>query len=322
MTEKTTLSGEEISALMSEAPGTSGGAGTTGAPRAFAFGSEAGRPMSALPALDRMGERMVRRLRAIVEPFVRAKPSVVAEPAVVRGYGDWQAEQAEFTSLSIYGFKPLKGAILLAIEPAFISRLVDARYGGTGDIAVERAREFTATEESLLARIAEMMIEALAEVWAEIVPAKPQLRARETNVGFAQLARGDEPVAIARFTITPWPGKTATVEFVYPVSALRSVEQELARSYDEAPAPASEWHDRLAAALGEVRFPARTVLARPELSFSELMQLQAGDVIPVTLPTLVPLLVEGRRIALGTIGEHDGRAALRIERMDTRRSAT
>src|SRR5690606_28266410 len=117
----------------------------------------------------------------------------------------------EFTSLSIYGFKPLKGAILLAIEPAFISRLVDARYGGTGDIAVERAREFTATEESLLARIAEMMIEALAEVWAEIVPAKPQLRARETNVGFAQLARGDEPVAIARFTITPWPGKTATV---------------------------------------------------------------------------------------------------------------
>lgn len=322
MTDKTTLSGEEISALMSEAPGASGGAGTAGGPRAFAFGGEGGRPMSALPVLDRMGERMVRRLRAIIEPFVRAKPGVAAEPAVVRGYGDWQAEQAEFTSLSIYNFKPLKGAILLAIEPAFISRLVDARYGGTGDIAAGQAREFTATEESLLARLAEMLIEALAEVWAEVVPVKAQLRARETNVGFAQLARADEQVAITRFILTPWPNKQAVIEFVYPVAALRSVEQELARSYDEQPAPAGEWHDRLTAALGEVRFPARTVLARPELSFSELMQLQAGDVIPVTLPALVPLLVEGRRIALGTIGEHDGRAALRIERMDNRRSAT
>ena len=320
MTDKATLSGEEISALMKEAPGVGGGAGAAGGSGAFAFGAGT-RPISALPVLDRMGERMVRRLRAIIEPFVRVKPTVSAEPAVIRAYGDWQAEQPEFTSLSIYSFKPLKGAILLSIEPAFISRLVDARYGGTGDIPVVRAREFTATEENMLARVAELVIGALAEVWAEVVPAKAELRARETNVGFAQLARGDEQVAVTRFTITPWPGRSSVIEFVYPVTALRSVERELARSYDEQPAPAGEWRERLAAALGEVRFPARTVLARPELRFSELMQLQPGDVIPVTLPTLVPLLVEGRKIALGTIGEHDGRAALRIEKMESRRSA-
>jgi flagellar motor switch protein FliM len=322
MTDKTTLSGEEISALMSEAPGASGGGSSAGGARAFPFGGEGGRPMSALPALDRMSERMAKKLRGLVEPFARAKPRVVAEPAYVRNYGDWQAEQAEFVSLSLYALKPLKGAILLAIEPAFISRLVDARYGGTGDIPPTRAREFTATEESLLARLSEQVIEALAAVWTEIVPVKPGLRARETNVAFAALVRPDEPVAVTRFTITPWPGKDAQIEIVYPVSALRSIEQELLRSHDDAPPPAGEWRDRLAAAVGEIRFPARTVLARPELTFSELMQLQVGDVIPVTLPSLVPLLVEGRRIAVGTIGEHDGRAALRVERMETRRSAS
>ena len=322
MTDKTTLSGEEISALMSEAPDASAGGTAAGGARAFAFGGEGGRPMSALPALDRIGERMVKKLRGVVEPFARVKPKVVAEPAYVRNYGDWQAEQAEFVSLSLYAFKPLKGAILLAIEPALISRLVDARYGGTGDIPANRAREFTATEESLLGRLAEQLIEALASVWSEIVPVKAALRARETNVGFAALVRPDEPVAVTRFTITPWPGKDAQVEIVYPVSALRSVEQEILRSHDDTPPPAGEWHDRLAAAVGEIRFPARTVLARPELSFSELMQLQVGDVIPVTLPSLVPLLVEGRKIAVGTIGEHDGRAALRVERIETRRSAS
>ena len=71
MSKNPTLSGEEISALMHElrdqeprggrAPGTA---------RPFAFGTEAARPMSALSALDRMNERMVRRtaMRRAGEP--------------------------------------------------------------------------------------------------------------------------------------------------------------------------------------------------------------------------------------------------------------
>jgi len=77
--------------------------------------------------------------------------------------------------------------------------------------------------------------------------------------------------------------------------------------------------ERLGTAVGEIRIEARTVLARPELSLSELMQLQAGDIIPVSLSKHVPLIVAGRRIALGTVGEHDGRAALKIDKMEQRR---
>src|SRR5687768_11928641 len=100
MSKKTTLSGEEISALMSgmrdQEPA---GGGVPGAARAFSFGNEAVRPMTALSALDRMNERMVRRVRELIEPLARAKPRVAAEPTTVRSFGDWQAEQPEFTSL-------------------------------------------------------------------------------------------------------------------------------------------------------------------------------------------------------------------------------
>jgi hypothetical protein len=34
----------------------------------------------------------------------------------------------------------------------------------------------------------------------------------------------------------------------------------------------------------------------------------------------VPLLVEGRTVAVGSIGEQDGKAALRIERIQNRRN--
>ncbi|MGQ0659384.1 flagellar motor switch protein FliM [Sphingosinicella sp.] len=300
-----------------------GPGGTNGSARPFPFGAEIGRPTPTLPAIDRLNERLARKLRSVIEPLARAKPKIAAAPTVIRNFGDWQAEQPEFTSLSLYSFKPMKGPILLKVESDFISRMVDAFYGGSGITATKRGKEFTATEESLLGRFAEALIGALAEAWAEIIPAKPALRARETNIGYVALAKPDEPVAVSQFTVQPWPGQTATIEFLYPLAGLRSVEAALAAKMpDEVGAKNAEWKARLDAALGEVRVEARTVLARPELQLSELMRLQTGDVIPVSLPHLVPLIVEGRRIAIGAVGEHDGRAALRIERIEQGRLAS
>jgi flagellar motor switch protein FliM len=225
MSQDQTLSGEEISALMSEArdSGSAGGGASAAAARAFSLGGDAGRTMAAIPALDRLNERMVKRLRAVIEPFARAKPRVETLPTEVRAFGDWRAEQSEFVSLSLYGFRPLKGAILLRIEPEFVSRLVVAFYGGNGTAPIRRAREFTATEEGLLGRLAEAVIGALAEVWQEVVPVRPLLKGRETNVGFADLAGADEAVAITRFDVAPWTGPGSGIEILYPVAALRPV---------------------------------------------------------------------------------------------------
>lgn len=324
MTNEPTLSGEEISALMSGAQGAEpDGSAPASAARPFPFGGDAGRPMAVLPAVDRLNERMVRRLRDLIETYARAKPNVAVEPTVVRSFGDWQAEQPEFVSLSLYGFKPMKGAMLVRIEPEFVSRLVDAYYGGAGAAPARRLREFTPTEESLAGKLADTLVAALGQVWSEVVPVQPQFRSRETHAGFAGLAKPEEAVAVSQFTISPWSGHTATIEIVYPVSGLRALEHMFtAKPTEEAGLPGGDWRRRMNAAVGEVRIQARTVLARPELALSELMQLRVGDVIPVSLPAHVPLIVEGRRFAIGTIGEHDGRAALKIEKVEQRRFAS
>jgi flagellar motor switch protein FliM len=318
MIEQPTLSGDEIAALMSELHDhPAKDEGTPATPRPFTFGSDAARPMNALPALDRLNERMSRRLRDVLEPFARGKPVLSAEPSTIRLYGDWKAEQPEFVSLSLYAFKPMKGTILLAVRPEFVSRLVDIFYGGSGALPTAVSHEFTGTEESLVARLADAVVGALASVWAEVIAVRPLLRSRETSVGFANLVRGDESVAVTRFAVRIGEGAPSEIQIVYPVSALRSIEHELmATSPEDVSARGEEWRERLAAALGQVRVRARTVLARPELSLAELMQLRPGDVIPISLPAQVPLLVEGRPFALGTIGEHDGRAALKIEKIE------
>jgi flagellar motor switch protein FliM len=286
--------------------------------RAFSFGSEAFRPMSALPALDRLSERMARRVRDVIGPFARFKPRVANQPVAIRRFESWIADQPEFTSLNTYRVRPLKGGVLIAIEPQFVTRLVDTFYGGSGTTAVARAYEFTATEEQLAVRLADAVIGALTDVWSEVIAVQSQITSRETNTSYASLVRREDPVAIASFSITLASGDATRIDILYPVAALRAVESELsAKIIDDGGVARGEWRDRLGSALSQVRIQTRSVLGRPNMQISELLKLAPGDFIPMSMPKTVPLIVAGKVFAHGTIGEQDGRTAIKIVKINS-----
>ena len=312
------LSGEEVSALVNELgehEAAAEGRGS-GSPQTVVLGSDAMRPMASVPAFNRMSDRIARKLRQVVEPFSRTKPMVTAEPVAVRRFEAWQQEQPDFLSLSIYRFRPLRGGALIAVDATLISSLVDSFYGGTGAPPARRGAEFTGVEERLISRLTDGIIATLTKVWGDIIPAEFQLTIRETNAALAALVEGNESVVIARFRVSTAADTTSTIDILYPAGSLRAIETELsAKAFDENGLADGEWRQRMIAALREVRLDARSVLARPELSWAELLKLQPGDVIPISFPSNVPLLVAGREIALGKIGDQDGRAALKIESM-------
>jgi flagellar motor switch protein FliM len=287
--------------------------------QAFNFATESFRPTAALPALDRLSERMARRVRDVVEPFARLKPRVSPSPVAIRRFESWRTEKPEFTSLHHYRFRPLKGGLLLAIDPEFISWLVDAFYGGNGAVQPKKAAEFTPTEERLLVRVVEALSTALSEVWSDVMPVSLQLTSRETNTAYATLVHGDDPVAISRYTVSTGAFPPTAIDVVYAVSSLRAVESELAaKMLDDGDLIGTEWRERLVAALGNVRVRARSVLARPTMKLPDLMRLAPGDIIPIDVPTLIPLTVEGRIVAQGTIGAVGPRAALKIHNVTER----
>lgn len=285
----------------------------------FKLGVASSAPMSALPALDRMNERLARRIRSTVEPIARVKLKVASQPVQTLPFNEWQALNSDFCSLSVMSFLPLNATVGLMMQPMLIARLVDTYYGGSGNIPAVSAKEFTPSEEKMVGKLVEALIGSLEEVWSEIVPANFRLRTRESNISFANFARPDEPIAIASFLLEFNAGPPEKIDLIYPIATLRQVERDLSSANkDERAANNNEWHRRLNLALREVRMRARTVLARPELNMSELMQLSPGDIIPLNLSGMVPLIVQNREIALGTIGEHNGRAALKIEIMNSK----
>jgi flagellar motor switch protein FliM len=315
MSSASALTGEEVAALIDGIA--EHDAAHDKGPRSFTFGADASRPLAAIPALDRMNERAARALKARIEPISRLKPRVTAEPVAVRRFDAWKAEQPEFTSVGLYRFRPLKGGLLVAIAPELVGRLVDAFYGGPGIHSERVVKEFTPTEERLLTRLSEAVTETLVELWSEVMPVKAILTSRETSTGHAALVAADEPVAVARFSVALGTGRPCRIDILYPVAALRAIEGQLsAKVHDDSGMSGAEWRERIGEALAEVRIQARSVLARPTMSVSDLLGLKAGDVIPISVPALVPLLVSGRQIALGKIGEQDGRAALQIEKIE------
>jgi len=283
----------------------------------YALGQRKERPAANLAHLDRMNERIARRLRDVIEPIAQTRAKVDAIPLETRRFDEWQQNQADYVSLSLFRVRPVKGMMMVVVEPTFITNMVDAFYGGTGNGLATKSGEFTPSEQRLQKRLVDAITAVLTKCWAETFPLEFDFSTHETNVDFANMVRPDETIAIQSFTIKTGMSRSTKIEILYPLAVLQPIEDQIAaRAQAGALGDDVDWKNKLLGALDNVALPVRSVLARPEMTVAQLLDLKPGDVIPITLSQTVPLLVGNRRFAEGTIGEQDGRAAMMIENLN------
>jgi flagellar motor switch protein FliM len=274
----------------------------------YAFGRGESQTPQLLSGLDRLGEKLGRRLRALFEPISGVRPHIAMLDAQVLDFGQWSAQVPTFSSIGVYRIAPLKGQMLLRMDAAMISTLVDCFYGGLGNRPLPARGEFSRISEGVIAR--------LSEGWTDILPLEIGLVIRETGIGFASAAQPGEQMVLQRFMLSIARDQEWPIDLLYPLSSLRAVEPLMGTK-----APVDEervdpvWQARIANRMRDIRLPARTVLARPNLSLADLMQLKTGDIIPVNISRSLPLIVGDRIVAHGSIGEQDGRAAFQIEKL-------
>ena len=282
----------------------------------YAFGRGESQTPQMLSGLDRLGEKLGRRLRALIEPISGARPHVVALDAQLLDFAAWSSGVPGFSSIGVYRVAPLKGQMLLRMDATMISTLVDCFYGGLGNRPLPARGEFTPTEDRLISRISDGLIARMVESWSDILAIEPGLILRETGIGFASAAQPGEPMVLQRFMLSIARDQEWPIDLLFPLSSLRAVEPLMgtkAAVDEERVDPV--WQSRIAHRMRDIRLPARTVLARPNLSLADLMQLKAGDIIPVTISRNLPLIVGDRIVAHGSIGDQDGRAAFQIEKL-------
>ncbi|MPT49287.1 MAG: flagellar motor switch protein FliM [Sphingobium sp.] len=282
----------------------------------YKFGASEAQASVSLTGLDRVGERMARRIRALLEPIAGQRPALSAQNAEMVNFDLWSAMAPSFCALSTYRLHPLKGMILVRLDPAMVWALVDRFYGGAGDRAAPERSEFSRGEERMIARISDIVMHALVESWSDLLTMEMAPVARESDPQVLVFAEANEELLSQSLTVDFGKGQSWTIEILFPHSALRQMEPLLDNSTPEEVRHKDPlWQARLAQQMGGISFPTRTVLARPSLSLHELLNLKNGDVIPIGIARSLPLIVGNRVVAEGSVGEQNGRAAFMIENM-------
>lgn len=282
----------------------------------YKFGTSEPQTPVSLSGMDRLGERMARFIRTMIEPVIGVKPVISTQPAEMVNYDLWSALAPGFCALSTYKLHPLKGMVMVRLDPAMIWAVVDRFYGGAAARSAPERNEFTRSEERLLSRMSDEIMQALIRAWSDLLPMEMTLVAREQDPQALVFAEASDQLLSQSFSISFGRDEGWTIEIMFPLGALRQLEPLLAtNSPEEVKHRDPLWQARIARQMGDIRLPARTVLARPTLNLSELLNLKNGDVIPVTIARHLPLLVGNRALAHGSIGEQNGRAAFMIEKM-------
>jgi flagellar motor switch protein FliM len=274
--------------------------------------------MGDLNALTLVNQRIARSLRMLFEPLLRQPVKVAPDPIATERWDDYVEKRGgALASVSLVAMPPLSGQAMLVLDGGFIFRLVDIYFGGPGLVPSPLPAEFTASAETMIGRVARGFVERLAGGWSELAEIDFQLGKTETNIEMVTAVDHDDRVVVTRFILSFGEGKQVPLDLLYPAASLKPIAPILsAKAPARRQAADPVWMNNLARAVMNVKLPVRSVLAEQRVPLSQLMAIKPGDIIPISFGPEIPLLVANNRFARGAVGASNGRAAIRVNRIE------
>jgi len=158
--------------------------------------------------------------------------------------------------------------------------IVDRMLGGEGE-PLDKVRDFSEIELSIVERIMIACIELLREPWANVVDVVPRLERIETNSQFAQIISPSEMIAIVTVNI-----KIGEVEGLMnvclPYITLEPVMDKLNTKFwysNMQEREDFEYKENIEALISKAAIPVKAVLGNNAISVGDFGALQPGDII-------------------------------------------
>ena len=241
---------------------------------------------------------------------VEAKVQSVAEAL----YSEWYPSQPAFSLLMPFALGKDAGELVVVVPGQFISQILDLQYGGLGKVPERQG--FSASEMRLAMRLNAHVLSYVNHALLGAIPEAVNAQPVQTDLQAFNLPQCHDNIILAKIDVECSAlGSNAIHAFIGYAQAKKIAMRFADVNPNGRPAD-REWKDKMRNAALRVPLPARAILTQADVPVSRLLSLRPGDILPVMLPADVPLLVAGRRFARGTIGEANGRTALKIENME------
>ena len=263
-----------------------------------------------VPALSLLGEKLARVLPAGLARLSGGEPPVVRTGMPMDcNVASIQAEIETLAAHTLMVVGPGRLPLLATIEAAPVLRLVDRAFGGRGAVPDPLPDSFPLSAELLLGRLENAVAEALALAFGG--GEEHAVRPLRRDTSLRQLDPFGRREELLQFSLEiedegaePWslslafPQATLAAAVAVPRAGRRAAR-------GAAPDAASE-------PFASMPLSVTAVLVDMTIGFSRLSTLRPGDVLPVAVARSVPLQVDGRTIATGTIGEVEDRVAVQL----------
>ncbi len=267
-----------------------------------------------LPGFDVIQDQFNRSLRGTLSSQLRLYVDSAAIPPEVISFQEFLRRIPVPSSLHILKMEPLRGHILMVIDPQMVFSIVEIFLGATklGQSRIE-GREFTSIEQRLILRIVTSLLTDLEKAWQNLMPVKINYTRSEINPQFAKIVQEDDSVLISRYQLEI-DEMSGSITLCLPMAVLQPVRARLQRTFQTDETVDPEWRKTLAKNLSKTDVTASVILGRASLKGADLIALSPGDVIPLEtgMEDLLDLLVEGRPKYQVTPGVVKGRRAVRV----------
>ncbi|KAB7627175.1 flagellar motor switch protein FliM [Alkalilimnicola sp. S0819] len=311
------LSQDEIDALLHGIDGgdveTDGDEGPDGEVRSFDFASHERIVRGRMPTLEMINERFARLFRSGLFNMLRRTPEVSVSGVEMMKFGEYVHTLYVPTSLNLVKVNPLRGTGLVVVDPKLVFVIVDNFFGGDGRFYTKvEGREFTPTELRVIRMVLDQAFGDLVAAWTPVLPVEFEYINSEVNPQFANIVSPTEVVVLSRFHVE-LDGGGGDLHVTLPYNMIEPIRELLSAGVQSDRNDVDErWSRSLREEMKGAEVELTGKLAEAEISLRDLRRMRPGDVIPLDMPELVTVMVEGVPVMRGKYGVSEGQAAVKI----------
>ncbi|QDF67680.1 flagellar motor switch protein FliM [Shewanella sp. SNU WT4] len=279
-----------------------------GAGRSYDFSSQDRIVRGRMPTLEIVNERFARHLRISMFNMMRRSVEVSINGVQMLKFGEYIHTLFVPTSLNMVRFSPLKGTGLITMEARLVFILVDNFFGGDGRFHAKiEGREFTPTERRIIQLLLKIIFEDYKDAWAPVMDTEFEYLDSEVNPAMANIVSPTEVVVISSFHIE-LDGGGGDFHITMPYSMIEPIREMLdAGVQSDKQDTDIRWSQALRDEIMDVDVAIESTVVKKVVTLKDVMEMKAGDIIPVDLPEYMVMEVEklpSFRCKLGQAGDN------------------
>ncbi len=265
-----------------------------------------------MPTLEMINERFARYTRISMFNLLRHSADVAVGGIRIIKFGEYVHTLYVPTSLNLIKIRPLRGTALFILDAKLVFKLVDNFFGGDGRHAKIEGREFTPTELRVVQLVLKQVFVDLKEAWANVLPVEFEYVNSEVNPSLANIVSPSEVVVVNSFHIE-LDGGGGELHITMPYSMIEPIRDQLDAGFQS---DVTDLDDRWVKALRQDVLDCNVNLnckiAEREIQLRDLVDLEAGDVIPIDLPDTQVLTANDVPMFRTKLGSKAGNLALQV----------